>query len=86
MEEYKFDADENSDEEIEELAVTKSQFERDSGLVFSKRGIIDFIENLMNTETVDNKGGAGKSWEEKSKTPNFKFYIKSDTGNVPFIR
>ena len=47
MEEYKFDVDENSDEEIEELAMTKSKFEHEAGLVFSKRGIIEFIEKMI---------------------------------------
>tara|TARA_B110000305_G_C18848748_1_gene363539 strand:- start:159 stop:419 length:261 start_codon:yes stop_codon:yes gene_type:complete len=86
MEEYKFDAEENSDQEIEELAAIKSQFEHDSGLVFSKSGIIEFVNNMLKTESAENRDATGKSWEEKSKTPNFKFYIKNDTGNKPFIR
>ena len=52
MEDYKFDVDENSDEEIEELAMTKSKFEQEAGLVFSKRGIIEFIERTIKMESV----------------------------------
>ena len=52
MEDYKFDVDENSDEEIEELAMTKSKFEHEAGLVFSKRGIIEFIERTIKMESV----------------------------------
>ena len=61
MEEYKFDVDENSDEEIVELttrknhqifAMTKSKFEYEAGLVFSKRGIIEFIERMIKTEST----------------------------------
>ena len=52
MEEYKFDVDEESEEEIEELAITKSKFEHEAGLVFSKRGIIEFIERMISTESI----------------------------------
>ena len=52
MEEYKFDVDENSDEEIVELAMTKSKFEHEAGLVFSKRGIIEFIERMIKKEST----------------------------------
>ena len=86
MEEYKFDVEENSDEEIEELAKTKSNFEHEAGLVFSKRGIIEFIEKMLQTESVENKDANGKLWEEKSKTPNFKFYMKNIAGTAHFLR
>ena len=52
MEEYQFDAGNDSDQEIEELAMTKSQFEHEAGLVFSKRGIIEFVERMISTESI----------------------------------
>ena len=87
MDEYLFDVEENSDEEIPELTILKSDFEQSHGLKFSKNGVVAFINEMLQTESVANKqDGVGKLWEEKSKTPNFKFFVKRDTGTTQFIR
>ena len=44
LEKFQWDGSEDSDEEIEELTKLKNKDEIKSGIKFSRRGLIDFIE------------------------------------------
>jgi hypothetical protein len=45
---------------------------------FTKNFIVDFIESTVKKESINNKEDKklGLLWEEKLKTPNFKYYMK----------
>jgi hypothetical protein len=49
LEELLWDGPEDSDEEIPEMAALKTDWEIEQGIKFSKRGIIEYIENLVET-------------------------------------
>ena len=55
MLDYLWDGPENSDEEIEEMAALKNQYEKEIGIVFSKNGLISYIDCLMKNEKTDKK-------------------------------
>jgi hypothetical protein len=46
-----WDGPEDSDEEIEELAIFKNEFEKEQGIVFSKNGIKKYIHTLLENES-----------------------------------
>ena len=76
MVDFMWDGPENSDEEIEEMAVLKNKYEKERGIVFSKNGIISFIENLVEQEKND------KKWQQKLKAPNIQFYLKDGGSHI----
>jgi hypothetical protein len=45
---------------------------------FTKNFIIDFIENTVKKESINNTEDKklAQLWEEKLKTPTFKYYMK----------
>jgi hypothetical protein len=43
----------------------KNAYEKELGVKFSKRGIIDFIEEFMRTENAENN----PAWKEKLSSP-----------------
>jgi len=80
MTDFLWDGPEDSDEEIAELVPFKNEFEHKLGVKFSKNGIIDFIENLIATESAHNKDDPriAKLWEEKLNFMGIKMYIKKN--------
>ena len=69
---------EDSDEEIEEMAKHKTQWEIDQGVKFSKKGLIDYIEKMIAYESNQNKEDPvnAKLWEQKLKQPGLTYCIK----------
>jgi len=59
LEELLWDGPEDSDEEIPEMAALKTDWEIEQGIKFSKRGIIAYLENLMETENMANDNAWG---------------------------
>ena len=51
MSQMMWDGPEDSDEEIEALAKLKTPWEEEAGIVFSKRGIIDFVDKIIKEES-----------------------------------
>ena len=50
LDEFLWDGPEDSDEEIPEMAALKTDWEIEQGIKFSKRGIIEYLENLVENE------------------------------------
>ena len=69
---------EDSDEEIEEMAKHKTQWEIDQGVKFSKKGLIDYIEKMIAYESNQNMEDPAnaKLWEQKLKQPGLTYCIK----------
>jgi hypothetical protein len=92
MDEYRWDGPENSDEEVEEFVAYKSDYEKDLGVRFSRRGIISFVESLVSQETPRNVDDpkTSKKWEEKLKTPGITMLLKRGGSHLsadqPYIR
>lgn len=61
MAEWLWDGPVDSDEEIEELAVFKNQFEIQENIKFSKNGLKSYIEQLLNDEQPNAENQ--KEWE-----------------------
>ena len=51
MQMFAWDGPDDSDEEIPELIEYKADFENKLGIKYSKNGIIEFIENLIERES-----------------------------------
>lgn len=69
---------EDSDEEVEEMAKLKTEWEIESGVKFSKRGLMSFIEEQIAKESADNKDDpkTAKAWERKLKNPGLTYFLK----------
>ena len=52
MTQWLWDGPEDSDEEIEEMAQFKNAYEEELGIKFSKNGIKEFIDNLVERESA----------------------------------
>ena len=78
MEQYAWDGPEDSDEEVPEMVLLKNQHEKQMGIKFSKRGIIEFIENFLATEDP----AKNSAWSQKSSADNFKFSMKEDGSSI----
>ena len=78
MMDFLWDGPEDSDEEIEDMALYKTKYEKEKGIKFSKRGIIEYIEKLIAEQNPDNKENphCARQWEEKVKTNGLKMYLK----------
>ena len=50
MADFKWDATVDSDEEVEEFVADRNEIEEMSLVRFSKRGLIEYIENLLKDE------------------------------------
>ena len=68
------------------MVALKTEHEKEIGIKFSKRGIIDFIE----TQIVEDSIEKDQRWECKMKSPGLMYYIKkggSDVNkNQPYMR
>ena len=70
----------------------KTEYEKEMGIKFSKRGIIEFVEGFINYESSRNKEDprTAKQWEEKSKNPGISMYLKKGgsflNSTQPFMR
>lgn len=63
---YQWDGPDDSDEEVEEMVGMKTQWEIDSGIKYSKRGIIDKINEMIKNESKLNpEPKMAKAWEQK---------------------
>ena len=68
MKQYLWDGPENSDEEVEDMVQLKSQYEKDCGVKFSKKGIIAHIEEMLAMEDPSNAANSeSKKWVESFK-------------------
>lgn len=93
MTEWLWDGPQDSDEEIEEIAVFKNKYEKQLGVKFSKNGIKQFCEQIIATENpdnIENKANA-ELWENSKIESNMiKFYLKKGgsqfSSDQPFIR
>jgi len=65
MNEFIFDPDLGSDEEIEEFEEMKNETEFTSGMVFSKNGVISHIERMMEDTPMSSEPAVASQWEEK---------------------
>ena len=82
----KWDGPDDSDEEIPEMAALKTDYEKEIGIKFSKKGIMNYID----TQIVEDSIEKDKRWECKMKSPGLMYYIKkggSDVSkNQPYMR
>ena len=61
---YQWDGPDDSDEEVEEMVGMKTQWEIDSSIKYSKRGIIDKINEMIKNESKLNpEPKMAKAWE-----------------------
>ena len=71
------------------MAALKTDFEKQCGIKFSKNGIINYVENILQKESKDDTQN-GKLWEEKLQTPNIKLFIKKNGSEMnakqPYLR
>ena len=86
-----WDGPEDSDEEIEEMAKLKTEWEIRNGVKFSKRGIIEYIENFLVQESKANKDPkVAKAWDQKLKVPALTYFLKKGGSDIsssqPFFR
>ena len=72
MEQYTWDGPIDSDEEVAEAIPLKNEYEKQLGIKFSKRGLVEFIENFISTEDP----ATNTDWEKKTTTPSFTFSMK----------
>lgn len=84
---YEWDGPEDDDEEIEELAALKTQWEIDSGIKFSKNGLVEFIENFVANECTEKQ----EAWEDRNiKVNGLKVFLKKGGSDIsadqPFFR
>ena len=81
-----WDGPEDSDEEIPEMAAMKTEFEIENGIKFSKRGIIEYCESLIENETSEKD----KAWDQKLKSPTIMYYIRKGgsklNSKAPYMR
>jgi hypothetical protein len=61
---YQWDGPDDSDEEVQDMVSMKTQWEIDSGVKYSKRGIIDKINEMIKNESKMNpEPKMAKAWE-----------------------
>lgn len=84
MTNYIWDAAENSDDEVEELKVLKTQFEIKNNVRFSKSGIKDYINNTIIEESPNNKSNikSSKLWESSLKLPGLNMWLKKGGSSI----
>ena len=84
MEQFMWDGPEDSDEEIEGMAKLKMPWEIESGVKFSKNGLIEFITKFLDQESPFNEEdpACAKLWEQKLKMPGLQYYLKRGGSNV----
>ena len=73
------------------MAKLKTEWEIKNGVKFSKRGIVDYIERFLATESINSEDPqTAKAWEEKLKTPGLTYYLKKGGSDIntsqPFFR
>jgi hypothetical protein len=74
------------------MANLKNEFELQTGVKFSKNGLIEHIKNLIATETNKNKDDPinAKKWNECLTTPGIKFLLKKGgsefNASQPYLR
>ena len=92
MDAFLWDGPEDSDEEIEELAKYKTEWEKEAGIKFSKRGIMEAIHKAIAQESPNNTEDpkTAKAWERKNQTPGLTYYLKKGGSQIsktqPFFR
>lgn len=68
------------------MAALKTDFEIEQGIKFSKRGIIEYLENLVENETQEKD----KAWDQKLKSPTIMYYIRKGGSKLnpkaPYMR
>ena len=76
------------DEEIELFKSFLCPNEVKLNFKFTKNFIIDFIERTVQKESINNKDDKKLAllWEEKLKTPTFKYYMKKLSSNMQHMR
>ena len=81
-----WDGPEDSDEEIASLVPFKNKYEQQQNIKFSKRGIISYIEQQVQNESI----AANPSWELKDNDANMAYYLKRNGSQFnktqPFFR
>ena len=61
---YQWDGPDDSDEEIKEMVEMKTQWEKDNGIKFSKKGIIKAINDMIKSESkLSPDSKIAKAWE-----------------------
>lgn len=90
IEQFEWDGPEDSDEEIAEIAELKQSWEIDSGVKFSKNGLMKFIKLMLAEESAGHDCANSKLWEQKLKIPGITYYLKNGGSKVnktqPFFR
>ena len=87
-----WDCEEQSDEEIPEMAALKNDIEKQQGVKFSKRGIVEFIENSFKKENPNNTDDPenAKKWKCRLDIPTIRLCLKKGGSswdkNSPFLR
>ena len=87
-----YDAADNSDDEVEEFAKLKVPQEIKDNIRLSKRGIIEFCDRFIETESPHNKSkpAIAKAWESKIKSTGLQVFIKKGgsplSDSQPFVR
>lgn len=86
LESLAWDGPEDSDEEVPEMVALKTEWEKENGIRFSKRGIINYCENLIATDCIENDN----AWDLKLKSPNIMYYIRKGGSSLhqksPYMR
>ena len=77
----------HDDQLLEEMQKHVSPLEVERNLVFSKNGIVKYIEEMLkeNDPFSDDKK-VSKMWESKLKNANQHLHLKKDQNDCPFMR
>ena len=75
---FRYDAGEDSDEEVEHARNVITPFEEEKGLKFSKNGMIKFIEEIIETSSPESSdANEKKGWKKISATKNYIMHTKT---------
>mmetsp|Transcript_35609 Transcript_35609/g.54449 ORF Transcript_35609/g.54449 Transcript_35609/m.54449 type:complete len:254 (-) Transcript_35609:2-763(-) len=91
MDAFLWDGPEAEDEEVPELVELKTEWEREQGIRFSKKGIMDAVEAILFMESPNSEDARTASkWELKLKTKGISYYLKKGGSDLntsqPFFR
>ena len=68
------------------MVALKTDWEIEQGIKFSKRGIINYLENLVENDCQEKD----KAWDLKLKSPKILYYIKKGGSSLnqkaPYMR
>jgi hypothetical protein len=68
------------------MVALKTDWEIEKGIKFSKRGIIEYVESMIEKESMENDD----AWNQKLKSPTILYYIRKGGSSLnpkaPYMR